>query len=134
MRAEMKSFPLLLTIRRDSVSAGDDVDAPHELSLTLASEDTLIRVCELLLQAEFPARIAGGRATWILEAERPLAVIAQQWLEPRFLVDKTTPALTLVRSDVKPSMHLKYWCQADPGLVFDCLLKGKDLPDKFGRT
>ena len=134
----MKSIPTAnqLIVWRDSVCAGDDCDAPHELVLT-AGTDSLRGVTDRLIEARYLASIAGGRATWIMQAGdqagRPLAVLAQQWLEPRFLVAPDAKVFTYLQSDAKPDLLLRYWCQVDPTKVFDCLQRGEPLPDRHGR-
>ena len=65
-----------LIVWRDSVCAGDDCDAPHELKLTVR-DDTLHDVVNELMRKRYLASVEGGKATWILEANRPLAVVAQ---------------------------------------------------------
>lgn len=83
------------------------------------------------------AAIAGGRATWILETgaqtARPLAVLAQQWWHPRFLVEPDAAAATYIQRDAAPHLYLRYWCQVDPARVFGCLQRGEPLPDRYGR-
>jgi hypothetical protein len=78
-----------LILWRDSVCAGDDCDAPHELALAVGA-DSLGSFIKRLLAADYLPSISGGNATWILKTERhtdrALAVIAQQWAEPRFVV------------------------------------------------
>ena len=125
-----------LIIWRDSVCAGDDCEAPHELILP-ARDESLRNVANRLLGAGYLALIAGGRATWILEtgrrAGRPLAVLAQQWTQPRFLVDPDSGTTTYIHHDDNPHLNLRYWCQVDPEQVFDCLQRGEPLPDQYGR-
>ena len=125
-----------LIIWRDSVCAGDDCDAPHELVLPIRDK-SLRSVTNCLLGAQYLASIAGGRATWILQADgeegRPLAVLAQQWSEPRFLVEADSDVSTYIQRDANPHLYLRYWCQADSERVFECLQRGEPLPDQYGR-
>ena len=114
----------------------DDCDAPHELALGVADNESLREVVRMF-RTSYPASIAGGRATWILEAggrgDRALAVLAQQWWRPRFLVEPDAAVSTYIQPDARPHLHLKYWCQADPKKVFDCLQRGEPLPDRYSR-
>jgi len=119
-----------LVIWRDSVCAGDDVDAPHELSLTFPSDASLQNLADLLLAQRYLASISGGQATWILESTRPLAVFAQQWPHPRFLMAPDTPLTSLVDPEALPHLQFRYQCQADPEQVFNCLTKGLPLPTR----
>jgi hypothetical protein len=124
-----------LTIWRDSVCAGDDCDAPHEMILSVRDE-SLRSITNHLLGSRYLASIAGGEATWILQTDDhaglPLAVLAQQWPQLRYLVDADSPILDYVQSDANPHLYLRYWCQVDPERVFECLQSGEPLPDRYG--
>ena len=132
-----EEHPFSLVVWRDSVCAGDDCDAPHETVLSDDANDSLRRVQDRLLAAHYLASISGGNATWILRTEsasgRPLAVFAQQWTQPRFLIDPDLLARSYIDPKAKPHLYLDYLCQIDPDIVFDCLLHKKPLPDKYGR-
>ncbi|MDB6174886.1 MAG: hypothetical protein JWL59_4197 [Chthoniobacteraceae bacterium] len=124
---------LSITIWRESVCAGDDCDAPHELCLLLPHDISLGDVAERILGARYLASITGGKATWILDAQRPLAVFAQQWTQPRFLVSPDTPLASLFDHAAKPHLQFRYWCQADPERVFHSLEHGEALPERYSR-
>ena len=124
---------LLLSVWRDSVCLADDCDAPHELILSLPSDASLDYVADQILRRSYLASIAGGRATWILEAQRPLAVFAQQWSQPRFLLSPDVRLASIVDLAATPHLRFRYWCQVDPDIVFDCLQQGQPLPDMYGR-
>jgi hypothetical protein len=125
-----------LTIWRESVCAGDDCDAPHEVVLQIRG-DTLRGVIDRLLGANYLASISGGRATWILQTDsrggHSLAVLAQQWSQPRFLVEPEAEASSYVQPSGRPHLYLRYWCQVDPERVFECLKNDQPLPDRYGR-
>lgn len=112
---------------------GDDADAPHEWDVPLALEDSVGSLVSAILGAGYLARIAGGLATWFVEGRRPVAVLAQQWSEPRWLVDPATPMTLLSRESGRPAFEIRYWCQVDPERVHASLLAGKSLPDRYGR-
>ena len=122
----------MLVVWRDSVAMGDDIDAPHELRLPAAPDATVGDVVKRLLAANYLASVMGG-ATWIVEGERPLAVLAQRWKKARFLVPLETPVWTAARADGAPHLDVRYWCQVDAGRVFDALRSGQPLPDRYGR-
>jgi hypothetical protein len=120
-------------IWRDSVAMGDDVDAPHEWVVPLGDHNSIGAVVETMLSTPYLASIIGGRATWIVEGARPLAVVAQQWAAPRWLVAPEVPASALRRSGGTPDFEVRYWCQVDPDQVYECLRTGAPLPDRHGR-
>src|ERR1700722_2605327 len=106
-----------LTLTRQSVAMGDDVDAPHKLSLQVPSGSTLRAVLEAVIGAQYLPSIRGGKATWsVLDGRAPLAVIAQEWDAPRFIAAPETrydnPSLNL---------HFDYHAQQPPELIFESL-------------
>ncbi|TDC64458.1 hypothetical protein [Streptomyces hainanensis] len=111
---------------RTSVAAGDDA-LPHARTLDLPADTALAAVVADLVARHFLATIAGGRATWILTgAGRPLAVVAQQWAEPRYLVDPTLPIGSLAADGRGVTLLFRYWKQHDPDLVFTELAAGRE--------
>ena len=122
-----------LTIWRDSVAAGDDADAPHEWRLAADADATVDQVVRTIQSARYLASVAGGEATWIVEGTRPLAVVAQQWTAPRFLVDPATPIHAVVRAAGSPHLEVRYWNQVAPERVVEALQEGTPLPDRYGR-
>jgi hypothetical protein len=122
-----------VVIWRDSVAAGDDADAPHEWAVPVPSDAPVTAVVDEILRARYLASIAGGRATWIVEGERPVAVLAQQWDAPRWLVTPDMSVDAVRRRTGRPDLQVRYWCQVDPERVYACLLAGEPLPDRYGR-
>lgn len=79
-------------LTRQSVAMSDDAWAPHEWEFTVAPGTTLAELVQIAIDDHYLATISGGRATWVVEADRlPLAVVAQQWREPRWLTDPNRP-------------------------------------------
>ena len=97
-----------LQITRDSVAAGDDLDAPHRKRITVAAGASLSEVLAEVRRLGYLARISGGKATWVVEASAPLAVVAQQWEAPEIL--PAGAALTGLPSE----LHFRYLEQEDP--------------------
>ena len=117
-------------IWRDSVAAGDDADAPHEWRLSVGADETVDQVVRTITAARYLASISTGEATWIIEGARPIAVVAQQWTEARFLVDPGMPIQELVKPSGEPHVQARYWIQVNPDRVFDALREGRPLPDR----
>lgn len=122
-----------LSIERDSVCAGDDWNAPHHASIKVHRTSTLAQVLETIRSTGYLAHITGGCATWIVESDRPLAVVAEQWTTPRFLIAPDTHIATCQSNDGSNRLFFRYWCQVDPDRVFDALQAGRPLPDQYGR-
>jgi len=114
----------------------DDCDAPHEWELCVEGM-SLRSFTDHMLRTFYLPTIAGGRATWILQTDRragrPLAVLTQQWPQPRFLVNADVDLFTYVTPDAKPHLFLRYSGQVEPESAVDCLQRGEALPDMYGR-
>ncbi len=121
----------LVTVDRDSVSAGDDAE-PHR---TLFALPPAASVSDLLVAARRAcplASIAGGCATWLVDIGTParcIGVIAQHWPAARLVVPDG-PAGALF-GDGPRLVYFRYWLQSDPEAVFDALLRGVPLPDRY---
>ncbi|MFG2907762.1 hypothetical protein ACGF13_22195 [Kitasatospora sp. NPDC048286] len=116
---------ILLT--RDSVSAGDDADAPHAEAVTLPDGlDTPAALAALGLPRPRLPLIGGGRATWVVRGAdgSPLAVLAQQWPQPRPLPAGRGPLEHLAGADGAVRLHLEYRRQTDPVAEYERLLPG----------
>ncbi|RRS00410.1 hypothetical protein [Glycomyces terrestris] len=107
-----------INVDRSSVAMGDDV-YPHAETVDLPESSTIAEAVAYLRQRRFLAQIAGGRATWVLEVNgSPVAVIAQQWAEPKFITDPND-RLGSFGADV--SLMFKYRAQIDPDDLYDTL-------------
>jgi hypothetical protein len=122
-----------LVVWRDSVAAGDDADAPHEWLLPAGPGATVAEIVERIRGARpaYLASISGGKATWIIETGRPIAVVAQQWDAPRWLVPPDTPVWSTVARSARPHVQARYWLQVDPERVLHALQTGSPLPDRY---
>jgi hypothetical protein len=110
-----------LYITRDSVAAGDDIDAPHVRTATVPDDSDIGQIVAACLAASPLPCIAGGNATWALASGVPLAVIAQQWPTPK-LVSQFPPAssrLDIVESAMR--LHFTYFAQQSPDDVLAVL-------------
>ena len=109
-----------LYITRDSVAAGDDVDAPHLRTGAFAGSDISQIVSACLAISPLPS-IAGGDATWAISSGLPLAVIAQQWPKPKML-SQFPPKLDRLDFDGDLlRLHFTYFAQQSPDDVFAIL-------------
>jgi hypothetical protein len=118
-----------VTVDRMSVAAGDDA-VPHARLIDVPPDRRLSDVVNDLVEHHYLASIVGGRATWILVAgQRPLAVLAQQWAEPRYLVDSAQPISSFGTTD-GVSLMFRYWLQRDPDHVFAELAAGREPPPR----
>ena len=107
---------ILLT--RESVAMGDDANAPHHYEMTLVDNANLSAIIKAIVQSNYLACIAGGKATWAVISRIPIAIVAQQWAEPQLLTP--IPSLSSLNfSGNVLSMHYEYRVQQDPDLVYE---------------
>jgi len=64
-------------LTRDSVAAGDDVDAPHDMTITVPDGSSIEAIVATVAKSGYLASIRGGKATWVATSKIPLAVVAQ---------------------------------------------------------
>ena len=110
-----------LYITRESVAAGDDVDAPHLRAGTISDDTSIEQLVGACLKFSPLPTIAGGEATWCLSSLVPLAVVAQQWEQPRLVwgVSRRIGSLDLRGDELR--LHFSYFAQHDPNDVLDVL-------------
>lgn len=108
-------------LTRDSVCAGDDVDAPHARTVVFSDGVPLETVIQEIARSGYLAAIAGGNATWSAVAGHPIAVVAQQWSRPKLLPDSEAQPLMLQGPDGVARLHFRYHVQDDPHGVYSAL-------------
>lgn len=110
-----------LYVTRESVAAGDDVDAPHARTFALPQGASLETALATVMSARYLPSIAGGLATWSVASGIPLAVIAQQWPAPRMLFRTSKDLAALDRPSGVLRLHFNYHAQLDPEVVLEVL-------------
>jgi hypothetical protein len=108
-------------LRRDSVAAGDDADAPHEQTITVPDTASVEEIITLVAQSGYLASISGGKATWSATSNIPLAVVAQEWEKPHMLSSFPVDWKRLNRGDGGLLLYFTYYAQLDPQLVYETL-------------
>ena len=107
-----------VSLTRESVAIGDDVDAPHHVEITIDDNASLSSIIKAILGSRYLASIAGGKATWIVVSNIPVAVVAQQWTEPKMLTPVSNLSSLNFSGNVL-SIHFDYRVQQDPDLIFE---------------
>jgi hypothetical protein len=105
-------------LSRGSVCAGDDIDAPHSTTISVPDGTPLVQLLSVISKSGYLAQIAGGKATWSAVSNIPLAVLAQQWSEPRALPGAYSRRERLHFRDCTLQIHFTYHGQQDPDTVF----------------
>lgn len=110
-------------ISRSSVAMGDDINAPNADTVTVPDDTPLEQIIKGIAQSGYLPRIAGGHATWSVTSNVPLAVVAQEWSEPRML-PFATMRKDLAELDHKQGalrLNFNYHAQIDPKTVYEML-------------
>jgi hypothetical protein len=111
-------------VTRDSVAAGDDIDAPHTRSFSFPDSLSMLQLVSAIVAERYLASIIGNKATWSVVSGIPLAVVAQQWSTPR-AIGWPEPVLSdLDWREGVLCVHFNYHTQLDPEFVLQVL---KDL-------
>ncbi|MCE5286096.1 MAG: hypothetical protein LLG02_09660 [Pelosinus sp.] len=108
-------------INRDSVCMGDDMDS-HEVKLEINDATTVYYLTLKIRETKYLPSIGGGKATWVLKYNNePLAVVAQEWTEPKYLINKNERVKKLLIEGGKPEIYFEYILQENPDIVFSKL-------------
>ena len=108
-------------VTRESVAAGDDVNAPHELTRSFPDSLSPLQLISRIVADGYLPKIAGGKATWSAVSGSPIAVVAQQWPEPRAVSWRELAVPELEQRDGVYLIHFNYHMQRDPELVLQIL-------------
>jgi hypothetical protein len=103
-------------VSRRSVAAGDDFNAPNSESLSVPDGTDLREIVRGIAQSGYLPGIAGGQATWSVTSNVPVAIVAQQWAEPRMLDPLSLNELD--RKDGVLRLYFNYHAQIDPETVY----------------
>jgi hypothetical protein len=110
-----------ISLTRSSVCAADDLEPPHQRELKLPDSDSLEQILIAVIKSNYLPKISGGYATWSVTSAIPVAVIAQQWTEPRMLFLLPKDLKNLDREEGILKLHFNYHAQLDPEIVLTVL-------------
>ena len=119
--ADVSTPPFTVQVEREDVHASNDAPSKR---IALQPGATIRTMLERAIADAYLPGISGGKATWVVESSvagasaafAPIAVCAQQWPEPAFLVPGNTPAAVHFGSTA-PSLSFRYRRQDDPDRV-----------------
>lgn len=129
--------------KRSSVAYGDDTWAPHTWAFDVDTLTMWGELAEIAINARYLAAISGGRASWVMQntGGRALAVFAQQWSVPRWMVDPATYVIQTpdAYDDAREraQLHFDYRKQIDPDALFQSLIGlegGREFDNVFARS
>jgi len=110
---------VLIHLSRESVAAGDDVES-HDQDVEVDNRRSLVLVLADITRDGYLPLIQGGRATWLVRANRGgrvLAVLAQNWDRWDRAALVVEPSIDV--SEVGDTLHFEYLAQRDATGVLD---------------
>lgn len=105
---------MIVLVHREGVCMGDDVDTPHARPIHVPEGTTLTEFLHLLRRQDYFPSIAGGRATWVCEGDRPLAIVTQEYREPWPLTGGGRRVEEVAGTLPRPHFFFRYLAQESP--------------------
>ncbi|MES2545280.1 MAG: hypothetical protein V4548_10370 [Bacteroidota bacterium] len=110
-----------ITVTRDSVAMSDDFDAPHLIIINVDVDAKINEILDLIKRLKYLPKIAGSYATWSVASNQPLAIIAQEWTEPKLICSPEYPVQGLNEFYNIEKLHFNYYAQENPDTVYKIL-------------
>jgi hypothetical protein len=111
-----------IKLTRESVSMGDDTDAPHVLEIEIQPNWTILEILKYILKLNYLPHIYGGKATWSVAINEPIAVLSQESFEkPMMICLPDYPYQETMRFVNIENIHFNYHAQKNPEEVYEVL-------------
>ncbi len=118
-----------IKLTRESVAMGDDVDAPHFMEIEIQPAWTIIEILKSIINSGYLPGINGGKATWSVAINRPIAVLTQENSEFPMLICLPEYPYQGTKGFVEiQHIHFSYHAQKNPNEVYDVLSRFKIKP------
>lgn len=115
-----------IKLTRASVAMGDDVDAPHFLEIEIEPNWTITEILEYVTDINYLPKIIGGRATWSVAINEPIAILSQENPKEPLLICFPDYPYHGMRSFVEfDHIHFNYHTQKKANEVFEVLSRFK---------
>ncbi|GAB3366930.1 hypothetical protein GCM10027431_09690 [Lysobacter rhizosphaerae] len=107
-------------VSRGSVAAGDDISAPNSDLISVPDGTPLEQIIGGIAKSGYLPTITSGQASWSVTSNIPVAIVAQQWAEPRmfFLLHGIND---LDSRDGVLRLYFNYHAQVDPETAYKML-------------
>jgi hypothetical protein len=111
-----------IKLTRESVSMGDDIDAPHFLEIEIQPNWTILEILKYILKLNYLPQIYGGKATWSVAINEPIAVLSQENFEnPMLICLPDYPHRETMGFVNIEHIHFNYHDQKEPEEVYEVL-------------
>ncbi len=105
-------------VQREHTGTFGDADALTARRYEVPDRMTVIEILHFVRDAHMLPAVEGGRATWVAEGERPLAVVTQEYLQPWMLARREATLVEMAGRLPKPHLLFRYFARRSPEDVF----------------
>ena len=118
-----------IKLTRESVAMSDDIDAPHFMEIEIQPNWTISEILKYIIKLKYLPKIDGGKATWSVAINEPIAVLTQENPESPILIclPEYPYQGTMGFKDIE-HIHFNYHAQKKSSDVFDVLSRFKIRP------
>lgn len=114
-----------IKINRDSVAAGDDINS-HLQEITIQSNWKISDIIKHIILNNYLPLISGGKATWSVAIENPIAILTQETkFKPKLICMPEYPYSGETYEVNIEQIHFNYHAQEDPENVYKVLRRFK---------
>ena len=111
-----------INLTRESVSMADDINAPHFLNIEIHPIWTISEILKHILKLNYIPKVSGGKATWSVSINEPIAVLSQENFENPMLICLTEYPYQETSGFVNiENIHFNYHSQKRPEEVLEVL-------------
>ncbi len=111
-----------IKLTRASVAMGDDIDAPHFLEIEIQPNWTISEILKHILKSKYLPQINGGKATWSVAINEPIAILSQENFEnPMLICLPDFPYQDTLGFVNIEHIHFNYHTQKNPSEVYEVL-------------
>lgn len=105
-------------VQREDLRDADDAGSIKVRRFEVSDAATVVDFLRRVRTSNLVPNLAGGRATWVVEGDRPLAVLTQEYREPWALVGANVRLVEVAGRLPRPHVGLRYFAQRSPEDVF----------------
>jgi hypothetical protein len=111
-----------IKLTRESVAMSDDIDAPHFMEIEIQPNWTITEILKYIIKSKYLPRISGGKATWSVAINEPIAVLTQENSQSPMLIcyPEYPYQGTMGFVDIE-NIHFNYHAQKNPIEVLEVL-------------
>ena len=115
-----------IKLTRESVAMAEDIDAPHIFEIEINPNWTISQILNCIINANYLPTINGGKATWSVAINEPIAVLSQENIEHPLLICLPDYPYQGTNSFVEFNhIHFNYHAQKEAAEVFEILSRFK---------